>query len=255
MQVLSQLSYSPTASRMVPRFDGDAILRATMPERLPADPRLLRDIDAYIEGLFAPPEPALAAALADAREAGLPGVEVSPNEGKLLQVLVALVGARRVLEIGTLGGYSAIWMARALPVDGLLVTLELDPAHAAVARRSIARAGLADRVEVRVGRALHLLAAMVAAKEQAFDAVFIDADKDAYPEYLAAVRGLVHPGGLILADNVLRGRTALEPRGPEAQGIARFNELVAADPRLSGTIVPLVREVVDGLAIVRVLAS
>jgi predicted O-methyltransferase YrrM len=238
---------------MVPRFDGDAILRATMPEHLPADPRLLRDIDAYIEGLFAPPEPALAAALADARDAGLPRIEVSPSEGKLLQVLVALVGARRVLEIGTLGGYSAIWMARALPVDGLLVSLELDPLHAAVARRSIARAGLAGRVEVRVGRALDLLAAM-AAGEPAFDAVFIDADKDAYPQYLEAVRGLVRPGGLILADNVIRGRAALEPRGPEARGIARFNEMVAADPGLSGIIVPLVREVVDGLAIVRVLA-
>jgi predicted O-methyltransferase YrrM len=145
-------------------------------------------------------------------------------------------------------------MARALPVDGVLVTLELDPLHAAVARRSIARVGLADRIEVRVGRALDLLAAMTVADEPAFDAIFIDADKEAYPQYLAAVRGLVRPGGLILADNVIRGRAALDPRGPDARGIARFNEMVASDPGLSGIIVPLVREVVDGLAIVRVLA-
>jgi caffeoyl-CoA O-methyltransferase len=225
-----------------------------MTEHLIADPGLLRDIDAYIGRLFAPPDPALAAALADARDAGLPRIEVSPSEGKLLQTLVALVGARRVLEIGTLGGYSAIWMARALPVDGLLVSLELDPHHAAVARHTIARAGLADRVEVRVGRALDLLAGMVVGNEPTFDAVFIDADKDAYPQYLEAVRGLVRPGGLILADNVIRGRAALEPRGPEARGIARFNQMVATDPGLSGIIVPIVRKVVDGLAIVRVLA-
>jgi caffeoyl-CoA O-methyltransferase len=223
----------------------------------PLDAHLLVAIDAYVEERFACDDPALQAARADARDAGLPDISVSPVEGRLLQVLVGLAGARRILEIGTLGGYSAIWMARALPAGGRLVSLEINPHHAAVASRSIARAGLADRVEVRVGRALDLLAAMTApgAAETPFDAAFIDADKTAYPEYLDACLRLVRPGGLILADNVIRGGTVIEPEADDARAIARFNDRIATDPRLAGVIVPVMRERVDGLAIVRVLAA
>lgn len=223
----------------------------------PLDTRLLVAIDDYVEERFAREDSALQAARSDARAAGLPDISVSPVEGRLLQVLVGLAGARRILEIGTLGGYSAIWMARALPADGRLVSLEIDPHHAAVAARSIARAGLAARVEVRIGRGLDLLAAMSAAgaAEPPFDAAFIDADKPAYPEYLDACLRLVRPGGLILADNVIRGGTVLDPVAEDARAIALFNDRIAGDPRLAGVIVPVMREGLDGLAIVRVLAA
>ncbi len=214
--------------------------------------KLLGDIDAYIEDLFAPPDEALEAALRDSRDAGLPEINVSPNEGRLLQLFTELVGARRILEIGTLGGYSAIHFARALPEDGTLISLEISERHAEVARANVERASLADRVEVRVGDARELLATLVEEDEGPFDLVFIDADKEGYPEYLDWSLRLSRPGTLILADNTVRGGSVLDPRDGSARATREFNERVAGDPRLSGIVLPLIRERIDGITIARV---
>jgi caffeoyl-CoA O-methyltransferase len=192
--------------------------------------RLLEEIDAYIEGLFEPSDEVLEAALSDSRRAGLPDINVSPNQGRLMQLLVATAGARRILEIGTLGGYSAIHLARALPEDGKLISLEIDEHHADVARNNLERAGLSGIVEVRVGDAHELMADLV---EGPFDVVFIDADKEGYPGYLDAALRLVRPGSLILGDNTIRGGTVLDPQEETAQATREFNRRVAEDPRLT----------------------
>lgn len=215
---------------------------------------LLRQVDDYVEGLFAPPDPALENAMRRSREAGLPEINVSATEGKLLLMLAEMVGARRILEIGTLGGYSTIHLARALPENGALVSLELDERHAEVARESIAGAGLANRVEVRVGDARESLARMVEGNEGPFDIVFIDADKGGYPEYLDWAMRLTRPGSLILGDNAIRGGNVLDPRDESSRAVREFNENVARDDRLSAIVVPLIREGIDGLVIARVRA-
>jgi caffeoyl-CoA O-methyltransferase len=215
--------------------------------------KLLGDIDAYVEGLFVSPDETLEAALRDSRDAGLPEINVSPNEGKLLQLFAELVGARRILEIGTLGGYSAIHLARALPEDGSLISLELEERHAEVARANVERASLADRVEVRVGDARESLAALVENGEGPFDLVFIDADKESYPEYLDWSLRLSRPGSLILADNTVRGGSVLDPQDGSARATREFNERVAANSGLSGIVLPLIRERIDGITIARVL--
>jgi caffeoyl-CoA O-methyltransferase len=188
----------------------------------------------------------------ESKRAGLPEIHVSPNEGRLLQLLAELVGARRILEIGTLGGYSAIHFGRALPKDGLLISLELDEHHAEVARQNIERAGLAERVEIRVGDARELLARLAEGDEGPFDLVFIDADKRSYPEYLEWALRLSRPGSLILGDNTIWGGAIIDPQDDSTRAINEFNERVARDPRLSAIILPLLRERVDGLAIARV---
>jgi caffeoyl-CoA O-methyltransferase len=215
--------------------------------------KLLGDIDAYVEGLFVPPDEALEAALRDSRDAGLPQINVSPNEGRLLQLFAELVGARRILEIGTLGGYSAIHFARALPEDGSLLSLEINERHAEVARANVERAGFTDRIEVRVGDARELLAALTENGEGPFDLVFIDADKESYPEYLDWSLRLSRPGSLILADNTIRGGSVLDPQDGSARATREFNERVAADPALLGIVLPLIRERIDGITIARVL--
>ena len=214
---------------------------------------LLREIDAYIEDLFDPSDEVLEAALRDSRRAGLPEINISPNQGRLLQLLVAMSGARRILEVGTLGGYSAIHLARALPDDGTLISLEIDEHHAEVARNNVARAGLSERVEIRVGDAHELLAALIEDDEGPFDVVFIDADKGSYPSYLEASLRLVREGSLILGDNTIRGGTVLDPQDATARATREFNERIARDPNLSGIVLPLIREVIDGLTIARVL--
>jgi len=214
---------------------------------------LLSQIDLYVEGLFAPPDPVLEAALRRSREAGLPEINVSRNQGKLLQLLAEIAGARRVLEIGTLGGYSTLHLARALPESGSLVSLELDERYAGVARENFLEAGLADRVEVRVGDAKASLARMVEEGEEPFDLVFIDADKGGYPEYLEWALRLSRPGSLILADNAIRGGSVLDPEDESARATRDFNEVLAKDSRLSALVLPLIREQVDGLAMARVL--
>ena len=213
---------------------------------------LLREIDAYIEELFAPRDEALDAALEESRRAGLPEIQISPNEGVLLAVLAQIAGARRILEIGTLGGYSAIHLARALPEDGALISLEIDERHAEVARNNVRRAGLEGKVEIRVGDAKVLLARVVEREEGPFDLVFIDADKEGYPEYLEWAIRLSRPGSLILGDNTVWGGAIIDPRDDSTRAIRRFNEKIARDPRLSAIVLPLLRERVDGLAIARV---
>lgn len=215
------------------------------------DEGLLREIDGYIESLFGEQDEALRAALEESRRAGLPEIQVSANQGKLLHILAAASGARRVLEIGTLGGYSTIWLARALPRDGVLISLELREHHAGVARRNIERAGLSGRVEVRVGDARERLAEL-AGQGGVFDLIFIDADKTGYPEYLEWSLRLSRPGTLILADNVIRGGAVLDAEDEVSRAVRRFNRVLAEDPRLSAVILPILRERVDGLAIARV---
>jgi predicted O-methyltransferase YrrM len=215
-------------------------------------------VDDYIMDLFVPPDPALAGTLTASDAAGLPSIAVSPTEGKLLMLLAQLVNARNVLEIGTLGGYSAIWLARALPPSGRLITLEFSPMHAEVARANIARAGLADRVEVRVGWAADTLSQMAADGEGPFDLIFIDADKPGYVEYLHWSLRLSRPGTLIIADNVVRDGAVAEPANdePNVVGVRRFNEALAAEPRVNATVLQTVgSKGYDGLAIAMVLAA
>ena len=214
---------------------------------------LLREIDTYIEDLFIPSDEALEAALRDSRRAGLPEINVSPNEGRLLQLLTEIAGARRILEIGTLGGYSAIHFARAMPDDGALISLEIDEHHAQVARNNIERAGLSEKVEIRVGDAHELLASLIEDDEGPFDVIFIDADKESYPEYLDASLRLVESGSLILGDNTIRGGTVLDPQDATARATREFNKRIAGNPRLSSIALPLIRERIDGLTIARVL--
>lgn len=210
-----------------------------------------RDVDAHLESLFVPPDPALDAALAASDAAGLPRHEVSPLQGKLLHLLARVHGARAILELGTLGGYSTIWLARALPRDGRLVTLELDPIRAALARANVDRAGLAGRVEVRCGAALELLPSI----DGPFDLVFLDADKARSPAYLEHALRLTRPGALIIADNTVRAGAILDATSddPSVRGIRRFHELVAADPRLDATAIQTVgRKGHDGFTLIRV---
>ena len=209
-------------------------------------------VDEYVRRLFVPPDAVLDEALRAAAAAGLPAINVSANEGALLGLLARLVGARRILEIGTLGGYSAIWLARNLAPGGKLVSLELDPAHADVARANLARAALADVAEVRVGPAQDSLAQLAAEGGPPFDMVFIDADKPGYPDYLMWALRLTRPGSLIVADNVVRGGAVADPAADDAgiQGVRRFNELLAADPRVTATVIQTVgAKGYDGMAL------
>ena len=198
----------------------------------------------YLAALFAPEDAALLALREEADRSGLPPISISPDEGRLLQVLLRAVGARRVLEVGTLGGYSAIWMARAMPADGTLLTLEIDPTHAEFARRHLARAGVGDRVEVRVGRALDLLPAL---DGERFDAIFLDADKEPLPTYFDWSLRLLRPGGVLIADNALWGGRVLDSRVDDeaTRGVREFNRRLATDPRVIGIVVPTH----DGVAI------
>ena len=214
--------------------------------------RLLRGIDDYVANLFAPPDEALEAALRESEREGLPAINVSATEGRLLQMLVEISGTRKILEIGTLGGYSAIHFARALPPDGTLLSLELDEHHAEVARRNVGRAGLSEKVEIRVGDARRSLEGLVEDGESSFDLIFIDADKEGYPEYLDWSLRLSRPGTLILGDNAIREGSVMDPDDPMSRAVREFNEKLAKDPRLSGILLPLIRDRIDGLAIARV---
>ncbi|MFG2404046.1 O-methyltransferase [Streptomyces brevispora] len=195
------------------------------------------EVDDYFNALLVGSDEALDAAVEASEKAGLPAIQVAANQGKLLNLLARLQGARTVLEIGTLGGYSTIWLARALPEGGRLVTLEADPECAEVARRNIERAGLADVVEIRVGRALDTLPELAEQGYGPFDVVFIDADKPSNPDYLAWSLKLTRPGSLIIADNVVRDGEVVDAASedPKVRGVRRFTELVAAEPTLTAT--------------------
>ena len=195
------------------------------------------DVDDYVTRTLNLTDPALDAALESSAAAGLPPIAVSAPQGKLLQLLALTRGARRILEIGTLGGFSTIGLARALPADGRLVSLEYDPAHAEVARANIAAAGLADRVEVRVGAALDSLPKVQADGIGPFDLVFIDADKANNANYVRWALDLSRPGTLIIVDNVVRGGKVLDASGddPAVVGTRAALEFIAAEPRLTAT--------------------
>ena len=199
-------------------------------------------VDDYASGLFLHHDPALEAALAGSAAAGLPAINVSPVQGKFLMLLARTHAARNILEIGTLGGYSTIWLARALPEGGRLVTLEYEPKHAAVARVNLARAGLAKTVDLRLGSALDTLPRLAAEELGPFDLIFIDADKPGYPDYLGWAMKLSRPGTLIVADNVVRKGAVADASStdPNVVGIRRFNDMVAAEPRLCATVLQTV---------------
>jgi predicted O-methyltransferase YrrM len=213
-------------------------------------------VDDYLVTLLSPSDEALTAALVDSDAAGLPPIAVAPNQGKMLELLAKATGARRILEIGTLGGYSTISLARALSVGGALITLELEEKHARVARANIERAGLGDVVNVRVGPAADSLRSLVAEEEENFDFIFIDADKEGYPEYLELSLALSHPGTLIVADNVIRNGEVANPHSADerVQGVRLFLELAAADPRVSATAIQTVgSKGYDGFALLLVI--
>ena len=206
------------------------------------DDELWTHVDEHLVATLLPHDPSLDAALAESEAAGLPAISVAPNQGKLLSLLARISGARRVLEIGTLGGYSTIWLARGVPADGTVVTLELEPRNAEVARTNLERAGVGDRVEIRVGPAADTLAGMVAAGTEPFDLVFIDADKDGYPTYLQRTLELSRPGTVIVADNVVRGGAVADDAtvDPMALGVRRFLADASGDARIDATAVQTV---------------
>ena len=199
-------------------------------------------VDAYLCGQLVPSDPALTEALRNSDAAGLPSIHVTPNQGKLLHLLARLSGARKILEIGTLGGYSTIWLARALPADGLLVTLEADRKHFHVAQKNILNAGFAKLVQQRLGRAMNTLPKIAAEGIGPFDFVFIDADKESTAEYFEWALRLSRPGSAILVDNVIRdGEVAnAKTADPRVLGIRRFNEAVARETRVSATTIQTV---------------
>ncbi|OKJ13522.1 O-methyltransferase [Kitasatospora sp. CB01950] len=212
-------------------------------------------VDDYVADRLIGEDEALDAALEAADRAGLPPIAVSASQGKLLHLLARMQGARRILEIGTLAGYSAIWLARALPDGGRLTTLEIDPAHAAVATANLERAGLADRVEVRLGAARDTLRQLVEEDVEPYDLVFVDADKPNIPHYLEASMALTRPGSVIVVDNVVRGgRLADEHSTDEAvRGVRQLHELLAGDKRLDATTVQTVgHKGYDGFTLIRV---
>jgi predicted O-methyltransferase YrrM len=218
------------------------------------DPRW-EAVDRYASDLFAPSSDELDAALRAADAAGLPAISVSAVQGKFLMMMAQAVGARRILELGTLAGYSAIWLAHALPEDGQLVTLELDGKHAAVARENITRAGLSSAVQIVVGAAVETLTKMIRDGTAPFDFIFIDADKPSYPSYLTLTVDLSHVGTVIIADNIVRRGAVIhsDTTDPKVQGVRRFNDLVSNHPRLEATMLQTVgSKGYDGFVFARV---
>jgi caffeoyl-CoA O-methyltransferase len=214
------------------------------------------EVDDYIRDLVGEEDEALRATVKSIEESGIPQISVSANQGKFLHVLAKACQAKRILEIGTLAGYSTIWMARALPKDGKLITLEFDPKHAAVAKKNIEHARLSSVVEVRIGKAIDTLPALAAEKAAPFDMIFIDADKPPYAEYFDWAVKLSRPGTLIIADNVIRDGNVLEanPKDEMVAGAKRFNQALAEDKRVTATIIQTVgAKMHDGMAIAVVL--
>jgi predicted O-methyltransferase YrrM len=209
-------------------------------------------VDEYLAGLLLPSDPVLDQALADSRAAGLPAINVAPIQGRLLQLLARMAGAREILEIGTLGGYSTIWLARALPEGGRLLSLEFEPRHAEVARKNLARAELSDRAEVRVGRAIDILPLLEQEHRGPFDLVFIDADKPSTADYVRWAVRLSHAGSVIIVDNVVRngGVADVSSQDPNVDGVRRGLEAMAAEPRLkAGALQTVGVKGYDGFAI------
>jgi len=215
-----------------------------------------KQVDQYFTDALIAPSESFNTALEANRAAKLPSIDVTPLQGRFLELLVRATGARRALEIGTLGGYSTLWLARALPVGGIVVTLELEARHAEVARENLKSAGLADRVDLRVAPALQTLETIALEHIDPFDFIFIDADKAGYPDYLRWSLKLSRPGTVIVADNVVRDGKVIDPHDsdPNIRGVRQFTDLVAAEPRLSTTVLQTVgSKGYDGFAIALVL--
>jgi caffeoyl-CoA O-methyltransferase len=216
------------------------------------DPKIFEDVDHYISNLFEKPDQVLSATEQSTIDANIPQIAISPNQGKFLQLLARLTNAKKILEIGTLAGYSTIWLARALPKNGQLITLEFDPKHAEVAGKNITHAGLDSIVDIRVGKAIDTLPQLVKEGAGPFDMIFIDADKPPYTEYFEWSLKLSRPGTLIIADNVIRdGKVLAEKSSDEmVAGVKRFNEALAANPAVDATIIQTVGvKEYDGMAI------
>lgn len=221
-------------------------------------PEQWTEVDQYFTDHFTPPDPALDGALQATADANIPAIQVAPNQGKLLAILAQSIGARRILEIGTLGGYSTIWLARALAPGGSVITLEVDPRHAEVARGNLARAGLSDVVEVRVGPALETLPMIAAEGREPFDLVFIDADKVNTPAYFEWALKMTRPGSLIITDNVVRGGAVVDTNTSDihVQGVQRSLEMMANHPHITATAIQTVgSKGYDGLAIALVTGA
>lgn len=213
-----------------------------------------QEIETAIGQLFAPEDEALRATVQAAQSAGMPPIQISPIQGKLLQILALTCNARKILEIGSLAGYSGIWLARALPEDGRLIALEIDPKHAEVIRSSFSKAGVSQKTEVRVGSALSLLPHLT--DEAPFDLVFIDADKDPYPSYLEWALRLTRPGSIIVADNTIRGGAGLRtPASHESTGVGVYNQQALRHPRLQSLALALDDEHTDGFTISVILSD
>lgn len=213
------------------------------------------EVDRYFDRHLGTGDEILRDALRRSAEAGLPDIAVAPNQGRLLKLMAEMCGARRILEVGTLGGYSTIWLARALPPDGRLVTLEIDPAHAGVARENVAAAGLADRVEVRLGDAREGLATL-RAEGAVFDFAFLDAEKSALPDHFEATLAMSHPGTVMVFDNVVRGGRVVDAGSGNAaiEGVRRLVEMLGAEPRVEALALQTVgTKGHDGFAMARVV--
>jgi predicted O-methyltransferase YrrM len=214
------------------------------------------EVDQYIEGLFIPTDPAFQAALSDSANAGLPPIHVAPPQGKFLAILARSIGAKRILEIGTLGGYSTLWFASALPAGGKVITLEASPKHAQVATANIARGGKSGLVDLRLGPALDTLPVLAQEGAGPFDMVFIDADKENCAAYFDWALRLTRPGSLIITDNVVRRGAVIEPDNPDTmvQGVRHFNSIAAAEPRVMATVIQMVgSKGHDGMCVALVL--
>jgi len=215
-------------------------------------------VDQYINDALVGPDPILDAVVRDSDAAGLPPIAVSPSQGKLLQMLAQMQGARAILEIGTLAGFSTLWLARALPAGGRLITLEIDVKHAEIARDNFARAGLSDTIELQVGRALDILPRLVTERRGPFDLIFIDADKQSSADYFAWALKLSRAGTLIIVDNVVRGGAVLDAstEDPHVQGVRRLYQRLAAEPRVSASAIQTVgSKGYDGIAFIKVLVA
>ena len=213
------------------------------------------EVDAYVDNNLLGADPVLDDVLDASRAAGLPSIAVSPSQGKFLFILAKAIGAKRILELGTLGGYSGIWLARALSPSGQLVTIEVETRHADVARRNFERAGVAECVDLRVGSALEALAQLEDEHGPPFDVVFIDADKGRYSEYFERTLRLCRPGALIIADNIVRNGAVVDAASddPSVRGVRRFIDAVTANGHVTGTVIQTVGvKGYDGLAVLLV---
>jgi predicted O-methyltransferase YrrM len=216
------------------------------------DTELFTKVDNYISNLLAPEDKALTDTIKSLNTEGLPQHSVSANQGKFLQIMMIICNAKRVLELGTLGGYSTIWIARALPNNGIVITVEVDKHHAEVAQKNITNAGLSEKVDIRIGKAMNILPKLIDSNEEPFDMIFIDADKPPYTEYFEYALKLSHVGTLIICDNVIREGKILDRDSTDekVQGVQRFNKILAQNKNVTATIVQTIgTKEYDGMAI------